>query len=71
MAQAGAAHSTTATLNLATAIDILKRAGLRLETNGVGFQIAHSRQILIGCGRRNYEMTAADVCRHVERTLMR
>jgi len=42
---------------------------MRLETNGEGFQIAYGRQILLGCGLRNYELTAADVVEHVRRTL--
>jgi len=44
---------------------------MRLETNGEGFQIAYGRQILLGCGRRNYDLTAADVVEHVRRTLLR
>ncbi len=44
-----------ARLTLAGATKLLSQAGLRLETNGIGFQIAHGRQMLAGCGRFNYE----------------
>ena len=72
MAQAFCAHSTsTTTLNLDVATQILRRGGMRLETNGEGFQIAYGRQILLGCGRHNYELTAPDVVEHVRRTLVR
>jgi hypothetical protein len=56
---------------LGDATELLQRASLRLETNGIGYQIAHGKQILVGCSRKNYELSIQDVVEFTRRALER
>jgi len=64
-------NAPDARFTLASATKLLNRAGLRLETNGIGYQIAHGRQMLAGCGRRNYEMSLNQVIAFTREALVR
>lgn len=71
MREANSHTTTPPPLTVAATTELLRSAGLGLETNGTGYQIAHGRRILAGCGRKNYEMSMGDVCQFVRRALSR